>query len=530
MIIRYRKQRKEADIFAASAPKKERAALIAEYRGRMAYSDLFFAFFLGFLVIALAGPRWGIELTADYRRGMDVVLAFDLSRSMNARDGGTLSGSESRIERGLAIARNMALSLPGIRLGTAIGKGRGTLAVPLTYDTEAVISFLDSVDNFALTGTGTNLESLIDAASSAFRDNMPGKRSILLFSDGETLSGSLHAAANRAGQAGILLCAAGLGSDSGSRVPVEEGPSAPGGVLLSDNGSPVVSVRRAGLLKSTAENSGGIYVDGGRNDAAAILTDYYAALSEDSELNSRRREFKSRWQLFVLAALASLAVSRLLGFRIRKKRVTGIQAGNAAVFLLSGLVSLFGSSCSRMQGKLLIMEGNFYNNRGLYIDAISSYLQALEYGDAVPYAEYGLGSAYFALEESGAALERYAAAEESLNAPAADHQELRYRVKYNSGIIHFEKAEYEEAAAFFREALEIDGSRIEAKRNLELSLLTMERNSTPQEVSPSGTPRTGSTGEDSGSEFLFDYLRQKEREQWKSREWEKEDTVSGPDY
>lgn len=533
MIAWYRKRRNGADLFAASAPESERAALIGDYRGRMAYSELFFAFFLGFLVIALAGPRWGVELVADYRRGIDVVLAFDVSRSMNVRDGGTFPGGASRIERGLDIARNMVLRVPDIRLGTAAGKGRGVLAVPLTYDTEAVITFLDSVGGFALTGTGTNLESLIDAASAAFKDNMPGRRSILLFSDGEALSGSVDAAVNRARQAGILLCAAGLGSDEGGRVPVEKSPAAPDGVLLSDNGSPVISVRRAEFLENMAEKSGGIYVDGSRNDAAAILADYYMSLSADSGLNGRRREARARWPLFVLAALASLAVSRLLGFRRRKKGAADIPGVNAAACLLpffACVVSLAGSSCSPMQGKLFIMEGSFYNNRGLYTDAISSYLRALDYEDAVPYAEYGLGSAYFALEESDAALERYAAAEESLKAPAGDHQELRYRLKYNSGVIHFERGEYEKAAASFREALGIDGSRIEAKRNLELSLLAMERVSAPQEASPSGTPQTGRTGENAGSEVLFDYLRQREREQWKSREWEKEDSPQGPDY
>jgi Ca-activated chloride channel family protein len=252
--------------------------------------------------------------------------------------------------------------------------------------------------------------------------------------------------------------------------------------------------------------------------------------------------------VFVLAALVSLGVSRLLGFGRRKKNNitegntisegndtagTGGQLKALTAFLLSGLVcllSLLNSSCSEMQGKLLIMEGNFYTNRGLYTDAISAYLKSMDYEDAIPYAEYGLGSAYFALEEGSAALERYAEAEKSLAAALGEHPELRYRLRYNSGIIHFEKGEYEEAAASFREALEIDGSRIEAKRNLELSLLTLEQVSSPQEAAAAETPQSGAEGENSGSEVLFDYLRQREQEQWKSKEWEEEDSPTGPDY
>ena len=177
------------------------------------------------------------------------------------------------------------------------------------------------------------------------------------------------------------------------------------------------------------------------------------------------------------------------------------------------------------------MEGNFFNTRGFYTEAISSYLRAIGYDEIAPYAEYGLGAAYFSLEEGEAALERYLAAEKVLlERNRDDHGELRYRIQYNSGIIHFEKGEYIDAARAFREALKIDSSRIEAKRNLELSLLTITRTSSPQAASQDG--RTEESRETSGgnSSVLFDYLREKEQDQWKSREWIGESDPSGPDY
>ncbi|AEF80805.1 VWA domain-containing protein [Leadbettera azotonutricia] len=526
MIFRYQKCRNAADLFAASASVGKKDALVKEYRSRMVYSDCFFVLFLGFLILSLAGPRWGEELVADYRRGVDVVLALDISRSMNVRDCPPLPGNQdagqnaSRLERALALARDLALGLNDIRIGTAIGKGRGILAVPLTYDSEAVLNFLDSLDSFAVTGTGTDLDSLITAASGAFKDNMPGRRGILLLTDGEIHSGTLEGALKKAQDAGIVLCAAGLGTEDGGPVPVEAGADAPNGVLLSANGLPVISTRRGEFLKNSVEKTGGIYIDGNRNDAAAILHDYFKSLSADSGLSGHRRESKARWQLFVLAALVSFGVSRFLGVGRRKKKIFPVLL---CLFALSGI------SCSRTEGKLLIMEGNFFNSRGLYTEAISSYLKAMDYDDAAPYAEYGLGSAYWALEESQAALERYAAAEKVL-ALGGDHPELRYRIQYNSGIIYFEKREYEQAAKAFRGALEIDGSRIEAKRNLELSLLTLDRASSSQASTAEGVPETGNTGEGSDSPILYNYLRQREQDQWKSREWAKEDDTSGPDY
>jgi Ca-activated chloride channel family protein len=520
MIFHYRKRKKGAELFASSAQAGERERKIREFRFRMIWGDFFFLVFTASLIVALAGPRWGVHFTADYRRGVDVILAFDISRSMQVRDAG--GGESSRLDQGLRIARNLASGLGGgFRMGTAAGKGRGVLAVPLTYDSEAVLNFLDSLDDFSLTGTGTNLESLVDAAAGAFRDDSPGRREIILFTDGESLSGSPEGALSRARNRNITLSAIGLGSDEGGPVPSAPGSAekTPEGFLLSGSGAPVHSTRRGELLKTWAEKSGGIYVDGGRNDAAFVAADYIRSLSAESGLIGHRRESRPRWRLFVLAALVSLGLSRFLAF------------GRGRALLAACVFSLLGSSCSGMQGKLFIMEGNFFNSRGMYTEAIASYLRALDYDDSAPYGEYGLGSSYFALEEGSAALDRYGAAEQELReSNRANHHELLYRINYNSGIIHFEEGDYTGAAEAFRKALEIDGGRIEAKRNLELSLLTLSRNAAPQPAASSLDSGGGSEGGDVGSSAVFEYLRRKEQDQWKSREQQTEEDPAGLDY
>jgi len=339
----------------------------------------------------------------------------------------------------------------------------------------------------------------------------------------------------------------GLGSDEGGPIPLTE-PSAQqrriretaGEFLLGANGEPIISSRQESLLRSGAEKTGGIYVDGSRNDASNILAEYMKSLSAESRLSGYRRESNPRWRIFVIAAMICLALMRIMGFTRRKSRQdeTGEQqklsAGNnvKSRWILSGLICLvFFGSCAKTQGKLLIMEANFFNARGFYTQAIASYLKALSYEDAAPYAEYGLGSTYFAMEENAAALERYKTAETGLlELRREGHGELRYRLHYNAGIIYFEQGDYEEAADAFRDALKVDGSRIEAKRNLELSLISFERNSSPQAASARTRTENAQAGTSSGSSVIFEYLKEKEQEQWKSREWEAESDHSGPDY
>ena len=530
VIVRHIKSREKAALFAAAAPSIRRKPLLRELRLRIIVSDLFFLFFVGFLVIALAGPRWGLRIVNDYRRGVDVVLAFDLSRSMNVRDcpPHRFSGQEnipelgrsSRLERSVGIAQELVASLGDVRLGTAIGKGRGVLAVPLTYDSEMIMNFLFVLDNQAVTGRGTDLESLIDAALGAFQESIPSSRGIILFSDGEILSGSFQRAVEKTRRTGAALSVVGIGSDSGGPVPVERGPDTLDGFLLGTDGKMIISARQADVLQTGAERTGGVYVDGNRDDAAQILAGYINSFSSESRLQGQRREANPQWWFFVLVAIACLGIVRLMGFSRRSRR-RGVISALLCLLLLS--------SCAKSQGRLLIMEANFFQTRAYYTEAMASYLKALNYNDAAPYAEFGLASAFFALEEGEAALDRYREAERFLALRREDHPELKYRIYYNMGIIYFENGEYEEALRSFRDALKIDGSRIEAKRNLELSLLSIAR-SNPSQAASSQELEGDGKGSGEGSSVLFEYLKAKEQEQWKSREWAGENDYSGPDY
>jgi Ca-activated chloride channel family protein len=472
---------------------------------RYVLSGLCFWLFLASLILALAGPRWGSRTVAEYYRGLDVVFALDLSRSMEIRDAPAFEdggGAISRLDRGLGILRETA-ALSGYRFAAALGKGRGLLAVPLTGDTETLRAFLEGLGGLSLTGRGTNLEALVDAAASAFDTPFPARRLIVLVSDGEALSGSLRAALDRVRGEDVVLISLGVGSDEGGPVPPADEAAA--------GEPPVLSRRRAETLRHAAELTGGVYIDGNGRRAAALLEEHLRALGPETSAPGSRREPKPRQHLFVIAALLALGASKLCMVKTRNR-------GLAAV-----LLALL-CSCSPGPGKLLIVEGNFFYARTRYDDAAAAYLRALDQGEAAPYAEYGLGTVCASRGEGEAALERFAAAEKHLETlPEDEHRELRFRIPYNRGQVLFGDGDYGAAAAAFRAALEIDSRRIEAKRNLELSLRSLAR-----QQEESGRRRDDSPGEAEAA--LFNYLRLKERNQWTSREWAEEESPPGPDY
>jgi Ca-activated chloride channel family protein len=491
---------------------------------RALLSRICFTLFLACFILALAGPRWGTgRVLSDYRRGLDVVIAVDVSRSMEVRDsegfGDAARGKISRLERGLALACETVKALPGGRFAAAVSRGRGLVTVPLTWDSDAVLSFLESLDGSSLTGRGTNLESLVDAASGAFQPSFPARKVIVLISDGEALRGSLKAAVDRSAGEGIVIVPLIVGSDEGG--PVPEGKFPPPGTLIREAGGagpeeeePVISRRDTAVMRIAAERSGGILVDGNRKDAPALLAEYLRSGASEAETRGTRREKKRQWPLFVIAALLFYGASKfcLLCPLSFLRRLAPI------VFLP------FFFSCSGVSGKLLVIEANFFNSRGLYTRAAASYMKALGYEEAEPYAEYGLGSAYYSLDEAQAALARFEDSKKILEGRSPDeHRELHYRLSYNTGVILFGEGNFRAASESFREALKIDPGRIEAKRNLELSLLSLARQS-------GGEGRDEPEKPGPESEALFEYLRQKEQNQWRSREWAAEQEDSGPDY
>jgi Ca-activated chloride channel family protein len=314
-------------------------SLVSTILLRYVVSAAGFWLFLACIIIALAQPRGGLRLVSETRRGVDVIFAIDLSRSMEVRD--ISSGGPSRLDRAAALmtelvghpwftdrslgsgAAGVRFGAAGVRFGAAIGKGRGTLALPLTEDTEAIGSFLASLSGSAITGRGTNLESLVDAAAGAFQEAFPSRRRIILLSDGETLEGSLNAAADRAAAADIALVAVGLGSGEGGAVPPENDASA------GEEGRPVISSLRIDALKDAAERTGGIYVEGNRGNAASQLADYLSSLAYGGassggglppEITVRgfRREKRPLAHYFIIAALILMGISKIVEKGTRK--------------------------------------------------------------------------------------------------------------------------------------------------------------------------------------------------------------------
>ncbi|MDR2731275.1 MAG: VWA domain-containing protein [Treponema sp.] len=486
--------------------KKHQKTLPDILKNKLRFSSFSFRLFTACAIIALAGPRWGTEfVVSGSRRALDIVFAVDLSRSMDITDAKS-GDTKSRLERGLDIAYNAGTAVPGARFGAVIGRSRAYLAVPLTWDNDAVFNFLETIDGSSMTGRSTNLEALLDTAAESFQPSFQTKKVIVLISDGESLQGAVKNAVERCAKNGIIIDAVASGSDEGRPVPPDSG--------LTEDYSGVISRRDAAVMRNAAERTGGIYINADRGDAVSVLTSHLLSFTLETGPGSGKTEQKERRTFFIILAVIFYCLSKIIPLSPYRKH------GKVLILLL--FLTPLVQNCSKE--KLYLLEANYMLSRGDYDKAQFSYIKALNSGSTAPYAQYGLGLNFHLLDENKAALNRFAESRKMLSAFSAnEHRELRYRNYYNTGIIYFIEGDYQAAVESFKDALREDPRRLEAKRNLELSLMAISGERAE-------TDNTGAKRENTAMEIFFDFIRQKEQQQWKSREWKVEENQTGPDY
>jgi len=306
--------------------KRIRSNLPKPARMRLIASRFFFYLFLCFLITALAGPRWNAEqasaampatmsatspaaMQGEYRRAVDAVIAVDVSRSMFINDGKTAAGSPAgvfadegvtRLKQGILIVKEAVAALPGMRFAVAISRNRGILAIPLTWDDGAVLAFLETIDSSSLTGRGTNLESLLEASAETFQTSHPSSRVILLVSDGEELTGSIKNALSLCNRNNIIVSTILTGSDEGAPVP-----SVPG-----TGNEDIISRRDAAVMRMAAGQTGGVFIDGNREDAANLLIGHLRSLAMETEVSGSKETNKECWFVFLLLAIAAYGLSK----------------------------------------------------------------------------------------------------------------------------------------------------------------------------------------------------------------------------
>ncbi len=263
------------------------------------------------LVAAAIGPRWGQATQKFVRRGVDVMVLLDVSRSMLARD-----VTPSRLERAkIALRDDLLPVLAGDRIGLIAFAGSASLICPLTRDYGFFRLALDDVSPETIPRGGTLIGDAIRRADEAFDDKSDARKLILLITDGEDQeSYPVEAARALWQERKIPIIAISIGDErEGARVPIVRNGRVE---YLKHDGKVVWTRARTEQLRQIAAISplhGLIRVGTKDFNLGKIYTrQLLPALDVQEHEESARVARPSRAYLFVWFALALLALEALL--------------------------------------------------------------------------------------------------------------------------------------------------------------------------------------------------------------------------
>ena len=266
------------------------------------------------LATALARPQFGDRVETVRRAGQDVVVALDLSASMEAGDVAPSRLAAARLAVGRLIER-----FDGDRIGLVAFAGEAFVQSPLTLDYAAATLFLNAMEPDLVPVPGTDLGRAIEVALDGFGD--PGERSrqIVVITDGEDHEGALDAAVERAVDEGVRIHAVGMGSTAGVPIPGFDENGAPNGFLRDAEGSVVTTRLDDVTLQRVADRTGGAYYHAAAGSGAAFdrLVEELTG-GEGEEIESREvTRYEEQYQIFLGLALVLLVAEALLPERRR---------------------------------------------------------------------------------------------------------------------------------------------------------------------------------------------------------------------
>jgi len=211
-----------------------------------------FALPLGFLLLALLAlmrPQGEPELAKGSKKGQDLVVLLDLSRSMFAED-----LKPNRLFRAKEMVSDLIGALKGERIAIITFSGDVKLICPLTLDYNYARNALEQAEPQDLRqgGTQTGL-ALQEAIGMLFYDVTQKNRQILLITDGENHQSNPLEVVQFAQEKGVVIHTLGIGDPAGATIPTENGP-------LTYEGKTVVTRLDEASLKQIAQTTGGYYL------------------------------------------------------------------------------------------------------------------------------------------------------------------------------------------------------------------------------------------------------------------------------
>ncbi len=215
------------------------------------------------IIIVLARPRAGAKEETSTVKGIEVMIALDVSNSMLASSNDDPNGI-SRLDRAKYLLEKLIDKLSNDKIGLIVFAGEAYTQLPITSDFVSAKMFLNSINTEMVPTQGTAIGSAISMATNSFTPDETTQKAIIVITDGENHEDDAVGIAKSAAEQGIQIDVIGLGSGKGAPIPI----NAKKGLYLKDStGKPVTTYLNENMAKEIAKAGNGIFISGNSSSA-----------------------------------------------------------------------------------------------------------------------------------------------------------------------------------------------------------------------------------------------------------------------
>lgn len=255
---------------------------------------------LAAIIIALARPQYGSRLQETRKKGVEVVIALDVSNSMLSED-----IRPDRLTRAKQAIERLVDRLSDDRIGLIVFAGDAYTQIPVTTDYVSAKMFLSNIGPEMVPRQGTAIGAAINLGVSSFTPGEGRSRAMIIITDGENHEDDPLSAAEKASGLGIVIHTIGIGSTDGVPVPVMNNGKRD---YLKDNeGNTVISRLDEKVLQDIAAVTGGSYVRA--SNASIGLEEIFTGIKrmDTDELESTMyTEYNDQFRIFAVLSLILL--------------------------------------------------------------------------------------------------------------------------------------------------------------------------------------------------------------------------------
>lgn len=266
------------------------------------------------LIIVLAQPQFGTKVEKEKRKGIEVMIALDVSNSMMAQD-----VQPNRLEKSKQVLSKLVDDMTEDKVGLVVFAGDAYTQLPITVDYVSAKMFFNAISPQLVPRQGTAIGTALDLCIKSFGENKEkssASRAIIVITDGENHEDDAVGAAKLAKEQGIVVHVIGMGKPEGAPIPVDGTMS----FWKDKDGNVVVSKLNEEMCKNIALSGGGIYVRADNtNSAYRIVTKELDKLAKSEIKTQMFSDYNEQFQSFAIFALILLLIETLIFDRQNKK-------------------------------------------------------------------------------------------------------------------------------------------------------------------------------------------------------------------